>query len=1143
MPVRTITTRLALDGEAQFKQSMASINSSMRTLKSETALSEATFKGQANTLEALTAKNKLLTETIDQQKEKIRALEQAVKDSAAVYGENSTTTDRYVQQLNRAKAELMELDRALVDNSKHLREARDSADGAAKSIDGFGNATGQSGDAVDTLANALKAAGVAVALHQIASAMWECVDASVEFESAVAGYNKVAKLSKEELADMKEQFKDLSTRIPATATEIAQVAEAGTRLSIAKKNIMEFSEVMIDLGNVSDLSADQAATALARFANIAGTSATDYERLGSVIVALGNNFATSESEITEMASRLASAGTLAGLTEAQIMALAAAMSSVGIQAEAGGTAMTQTLTAMEKAVTSGGEKLEQFAKIAGMSAQEFADTWGQDPMTAIAAFIYGLAQLDKQGESATLVLDELGLSGVRQSNMLKSLALASNAMTEALRTANTAWEENVELQNTAATFYDTTEAKMTMAANAANNLKIAIGDALAPALGSMAEGGTAALGVMETVIRDNPLLVQGITAVVTVVGLLTTGLTAYSVIAPIVTTATGALAVALHALPFVGIATAVAVAIAGLNSFLKWLHRTKEETEDFNDATQDMAQGAEEAAQEIAEEGEAALEASGALEQLEKVTGDTGSAAQELTVDLKALEKATKEAAETADTFTAAMKEQEKSGSLSLKTTDALIEAGYAAALAIDTETGAVTLNREEYVRLASAKIQAQIAALEAEKQAYAAAQATYQEATAAKNATSAYWELAAAKAAQKLADRDGLASIDTQIAALKRAQASMESYGSAATVASAKSTAASQKVKTQAEEDLAAYKTLKAELDHQRAMDQAEEGEYYRQLMALRDQYLTGDANVSEYRKVTEQIYKYDKALADQESALWSDQTDALVSQLEARVKSVTDQQDKMAGRLSGYGDLFEVKDGDMALNSLQDQIDAIDAYERALSGLRERGVSGGLLDEALGMDIDSATQYANQLLEMEQEQWEEYNRLWEEKQRRAAQVAQDFFREQMDELGNEYNDKLDAALDNLVQTAFSSGEDTAQGLIDGLASMESALYERAKGIRDNLDSILSGTVLSGSQLADAFSTERIAQRYQGVTGQQLQNAVIGGVNALNTATGGAVYPPTDVTLTLDGQVLARLLLDPMRQAEDERPRAKDDT
>ena len=126
--------------------------------------------------------------------------------------------------------------------------------------------------------------------------------------------------------------------------------------------------------------------------------ATDnYGRLGSVIVDLGNNFATTESEIVAMGTRLASAGKLAGLTEPEIMALAAAMSSVGIEAEAGGTAMTQTLNAIEKAVAKGGDDLAEFARIAGMSSEEFSSAWKNDAMSALTSFIGGLGKLDEQG--------------------------------------------------------------------------------------------------------------------------------------------------------------------------------------------------------------------------------------------------------------------------------------------------------------------------------------------------------------------------------------------------------------------------------------------------------------------------------------------------------------------------------------------------------------------------------------------------------------------------------------------------------------------------------------------------------------------------------------------------------------------------
>ncbi len=1304
MAVRSITTRLALDGETQFKQAMTSINGALRNLKSEIALSEAQFKGQANTVAALTAKNKLLSEQIDQQKEKIKTLNDIVKRSTEIYGEESNITDRYRQQLNRAKAELIGLDRELVENSKYLKEARDSADGTARSIDGFGNATKQAGDSVSTLASALQAAGVAMALKEIADAIHACVDASMDFETAMANVNKVAKLSETELAGMGDAIKELSTEMPATTGEIAQVVEAAARLGIAKEDLLSFSEVMVNLGNVSDLTSDQAATALARFANITGTAAEDYSRLGSTIVALGNNFATNESELTEMASRLAAAGELAGLTEAQIMGLSAAMSSVGIEAEAGGTAMTQTLTAMEKAVTSGGDKLEGFALVARMSAQQFSDAWKNDPITAIQAFIAGLGSLDEQGESATQVLEELGLSGIRQSNMLKSLALASDTLTSAVSTANQAWISNTELADTAAAKYDTTEAKMQMAANAANNLKIAVGDQLTPALGVLADAGTGAFSWAADFVEECPILVSAITGVAAAGGVLATGFTVYAAKAALAAIATTGFGTALMATPIGPIAAGIGLLVGAFTALTAAIDDTKSEAEAYLDSLEeiknrlaDNAKAAEgsaeglraqadallllaeagdlnaaqqqallnmtqelnaavpglnlaydeqtgklnmtadavrnlieaEAQRMVADEGAkaysellvqqmeiarqlkdaeadlaqvraesaAAMEKEAAtgqvaigvrneleqkereliqtVEELQEVYdeyqnglddvldkyGDVASAsndtagatedmsnriqqagdtAQEAVVSIAELEEATLYLSGAEDTLSKALKEQSEEGSLSYKTTQDLIDAGYGAALAIDEETGAVTLNRAEYINLTDAKINDQIAALETQKQAQITAARLEAEAISAQHAGSAYWEMAAARL---YAEKTDTTAIDAQIAAMNRLRSTLGNVTGETTRAARASRSAGKQAKTQAQQDLETYKQLKAELDHLKATDLVDEAEYYRKMAEYRDAYLTDDANVSEYRKVTEQIYKYDKSLADREAQLWADQMNNLVDQLEERIDAVSDQQDKMESRLSGYGDLFNTEDDRLTLSSLQDQISAIEAYGDALDQLRNRGISGGLMDEVMGMDVDSATQYARQLLAMSDQQWEEYNALWEEKQETAARIAEEFFKEQMDALENEYNAKLGDALGNLTDTSFQAGVNTGQELIDGLASMETALYAQAQAMADRVSDILSGAgrIPSNSELAALFSTDRIREQFYGVTPQQMQDVGVGMVNAMNTTGGGS---PRSVTLkvNLNSRTIAEETIDDIRTVGRERPETLDD-
>ncbi len=151
--------------------------------------------------------------------------------------------------------------------------------------------------------------------------------------------------------------------------------------------------------------------------------------------------------------------------------------------------MTQTLSAIESAVAAGGEDLQKFAIVAGESSEEFASKWKNKPIEAIQDFIRGLGQLDEKGSSATLVLDDMGLSGVRQSNMLKSLALAAGTMTSAVDMSNQAWNENTALTNEANKRYETTESKLKMLKNQVKDTAIEFGGPLVDALSDALEAG------------------------------------------------------------------------------------------------------------------------------------------------------------------------------------------------------------------------------------------------------------------------------------------------------------------------------------------------------------------------------------------------------------------------------------------------------------------------------------------------------------------------------------------------------------------------------------------------------------------------------------------------------------------------------
>lgn len=310
------------------------------------------------------------------------------------------------------------------------------------------------------------------------------VKSAIDYETAFAGVRKTVDATEGEYKKMSLAIREASKTMPASAADIARVAEAAGQLGIKKENIVEFSKTMIDLGESTNLTADEAATSMARFANIVQMPQSEFRRLGSTIVDLGNNFATTEKEILEMSLRLAGTGHLVGLTEPQILAVATAMSSVGINAEAGGSSFSRVMQKINTQVLSGGKKLELFAKVAGMSAQNFAHEWKTEPQIALLAFLDGLKKVKESGGDVTNTLKELGIKSTQEVDTMQRMAGAGDLLLRALKTANGAWKENIALTNEAKKRYETTESQLKIFKNKLTDIAIEFGGPLLKALNS-----------------------------------------------------------------------------------------------------------------------------------------------------------------------------------------------------------------------------------------------------------------------------------------------------------------------------------------------------------------------------------------------------------------------------------------------------------------------------------------------------------------------------------------------------------------------------------------------------------------------------------------------------------------------------------
>lgn len=319
------------------------------------------------------------------------------------------------------------------------------------------------------------------------------VEEAVAFENSFAGIRKTVDTTEEDFQKLSDSMRELAKITPIDVNDLNKIAELGGQLGIVDgrvgdttETLTKFTETIAALGVSTNLTTEAAATQLARFANIMQTTGDygdeTFSRLGSTIVQLGNNMATTESDILNFGLRVAGAGEIAGFSEADVLALGAAFSSVGVQANAGGTAVQKTIIGMNTAVITGGDNLEVFAAVAGMSAEEFSIAWDKDAGGAFQAFVNGLG---KAGDDAVLVLEELGLKDQRLIRSFLSLANAQGVLDKAMMHANTGFEENTALMDEASKRYETTKSQWQLFQNTIKDVAIEFGSSLLPILNDL----------------------------------------------------------------------------------------------------------------------------------------------------------------------------------------------------------------------------------------------------------------------------------------------------------------------------------------------------------------------------------------------------------------------------------------------------------------------------------------------------------------------------------------------------------------------------------------------------------------------------------------------------------------------------------
>lgn len=483
-PLGQMYIELGLD-VSKFNPTLNGAKNAVKYFQSNVKALDSSLKNNGKNTDLLQAKYKTLGQAIEAQRKVLDQMKKSfdtLEPGTAKFDKAAAEIERENAKLAAMEGQLRRVEQALIavgkENSFATRLNK-LGDGLIKG----GDKIKSFGDNVSTLGRKLTTGLTA----PLVASVGLITKAAIDYESAFAGVKKtVDETATVSYKNLSDGIRQMAKELPASAVQIANVAEVAGQLGIKADDILKFSRTMIDMGESTNLSAEDAATAIAKIANILGLTSDDYSRFGASVVDLGNNFATTERDIVEMTNRLAAGGKLAGLTAPEILGLATAMSSVGIEAEAGGTAMTQTLTAIGNAVSLTGkgaaDDLNLIAKTAGMTSEEFQQAWKEKPAEALQSFIKGLNTAHEKGANMDAILMKLGMTGIRQGNMLKSLALSSDKMSAAVEQSNQAWKDNTALTNEANKRYETTESQLKMFKNQVTDLAIEFGGPLLKAL-------------------------------------------------------------------------------------------------------------------------------------------------------------------------------------------------------------------------------------------------------------------------------------------------------------------------------------------------------------------------------------------------------------------------------------------------------------------------------------------------------------------------------------------------------------------------------------------------------------------------------------------------------------------------------------
>lgn len=392
--------------------------------------------------------------------------------------------------------------RVIKEITGEFKDLEDQLGDTSKATDKAGRSFTKTSADVITLNQALELSRKA--FQVLAKAVDFTVANFARFEKGLIGVVKTANLTAEQTKIFSDEISQLALDIPATTSELFEIAKAAGQLGVEAEELTNFTETIVRLGASADVAGEEAALATSRILGLTRTPTSEIDEFASALVALGNNLRANEAEILRTTTVIAQGIGTFGASADAVVALGAASRDLGIRFELAGSAITRSFIEINRNITEGGDQLKKLSLLTGIAAEDFEEAFGADSVGVFRKFLEGLGQIEQT--KVPIVLKSLGLEGVEINRVIPTLAKNLDRLDLAFGLASEEIKEATALTQESDRAFQVLQSQITKMSNAFNRIGVVLGQFFAPALQGAVQGITKLLKSVGDLIADLPAL-------------------------------------------------------------------------------------------------------------------------------------------------------------------------------------------------------------------------------------------------------------------------------------------------------------------------------------------------------------------------------------------------------------------------------------------------------------------------------------------------------------------------------------------------------------------------------------------------------------------------------------------------------------